>query len=203
MYWLRSVPAALRVAIYAAALVVTFALAMGMGAAAFMLYAGNSTRSSENAESQRDSNQKQAQSNASEAEYTADVADIQNRAVEAFVSSHEKLTRYDNLSTDDVEDLQANRTALQEYGNLAENLSPPEEYLGQYELFNAAIDELSNATEIAYRVVTNPVSATAADFQEYDVLVAEATANLERSNEALGQDYRTTEGLPKVGPAAL
>jgi len=199
---LRSVPAALRVAIYAAALVVTFALAMSMGAAAFMLYAG-SIGSSEDAESQRDSNQKQAQSNTSEAEYTADVADIQNRAVEALANSHEKLTRYDNLSIDDVEDLQANRTALQEYGNLAENLSPPEEYLGQYELFNAAIDELSNATEIAYRVVTSPVSATAADFQEYDVLVAEATANLERSNEALGQDYRTTEGLPKVGPAAL
>ena len=102
-----------------------------------------------------------------------------------------------------MEDLQANRIALEEYSNLTEDLSPPEEYLGQYELFSAAIDELSNAAEIAYRVVTNPVSATPADFQEYDVLVAEATANLERSNEALGQDYRTTEGLPKVGPAAL
>ena len=123
--------------------------------------------------------------------------------MEAFVGGHEKLTRYDNLSADDVEDLQANRIALEEYRNQAENLDPPEEYLGQYELFSAAIDELSDASEIGYRVVANPTSATPADFQGYDVLVAEATANLERSNEALGQHYRTTEGLPRVGPAAL
>ena len=202
MHWLRSLPAALRVAIYAATVVVMFALAAGIGAVAATLY-GGSIGSSEGAKSQQDSNQEQAQSNAGEAEYTADVADIQNRAVEAFVGSHDKLTRYDNLSADDVEDLQSNRIALEEYSNLAENLSPPEEYLGQYKLFRAAIDELSNAAEIAYRVVANPGSATPDAFQEYDVLVTEATANLESSNEALGKDYRTTEGLPKVGPAAL
>jgi hypothetical protein len=200
--WLRSLPAALRIAIYAAALVVVIALAMGIGAIIATLYQG-SIGSSEEAESQRDSNQEQAQSNASEVEYTDDVAEIQNGAVEAFVGTHEKLTRYDNLSAADVEDLQANRIALEEYSNLAENLSPPEEYLGQYELFRAAIDDLSNAAEIAYRVVANPGSATPGDFQEYDVLVTEASANLEGSNEALGKDYRTTEGLPKVGPAAL
>jgi hypothetical protein len=200
--WLRSLPAALRIAIYAAALVVVIALAMGIGAIIATLYQG-SIGSSEEAESQRDSNQEQAQSNASEVEYTDDVAEIQNGAVEAFVGTHEKLTRYDNLSADDVEDLQANRIALEEYSNLAENLSPPEEYLGQYKLFRAAIDNLSNAAEIAYRVVANPGSATPGAFQEYDVLVTEATANLESSNEALGKDYRTTEGLPKVGPAAL
>ena len=202
MNWFRSLPAALRIAIYAAACIVVFTLAMGIGAIAATLYQG-SIGSSEEAESQRDSNQEHAQSNASKAEYIAGVADIQNRAVEAFVGTHEKLTRYDNLSADDVEDLQANRIALEGYSNLAENLSPPEEYLGQYKLFSAAIDELSNAAEIAYRVVANPGSATPDDFQEYDVLVTEATANLESSNEALGQDYRTTEGLPKVGPAAL
>jgi hypothetical protein len=200
--WLRSLPAALRIAIYAAALVVVIALAMGIGAIIATLYQG-SIGSSEEAESQRDSNQEQAQSNASEVEYTDDVAEIQNGAVEAFVGTHEKLTRYDNLSAADVEDLQANRIALEGYSNQAENLSPPEEYLGQYKLFRAAIDNLSNAAEIAYRVVANPGSATPGDFQEYDVLVTEASANLEGSNEALGKDYRTTEGLPKVGPAAL
>jgi hypothetical protein len=199
---LRSLPAALRIAIYAVAAVVMLALAAGLGAIASTLYQG-SIGSSEGAGSQRDSNQEQAQSATSEAEYTADVAEIQNGAVEAFVGTHEKLTRYDNLSADDVEDLQTNRIALEGYSNLAENLTPPEEYLGQYELFSAAIDDLSNAAEIAYRVVANPGSATPDDFQEYDVLVTEATANLESSNEALGQDYRTTEGLPKVGPAAL
>ena len=177
MHWLRSLPAALWVAIFAAAVVVLFALAAGIGAIAVILYEGR-IESSEGAESQRDSNQEHAQSNASKAEYIAGVADIQNRAVEAFASSHEKLTRYDNLSVDDVEDLQTNRIALEEYSNLAENLSPPEEYLGQYERFSAAIDKLSNAAEIAYRVVTNPASATPADFQEYDALVAEATANV-------------------------
>jgi hypothetical protein len=201
--WWRSLPAALRIAIYAAACgVVGLALGIGIGAIAATLYEG-SIGSSKGAESQGDSNQEQAQSDASAAKYTADVADIQNRAVEAFVGTHEKLIRYDNLSADDVEDLQANRIALEEDSNLAENLSPPEEYLGQYNLFRAAIDDLSNAAEIAYRVVANPVSATPDAFQEYDVLVTEATANLESSNEALGQDYRTTEGLPKVGPAAL
>ena len=72
------------------------ALAAGIGAVRTTLY-GGSIGPSEGAESQRGSNQEQAQSNASEAEHTADVAGIQNKVIEAFAGDHEKVTRYDNL----------------------------------------------------------------------------------------------------------
>ncbi|MCA1729779.1 MAG: hypothetical protein LC751_10355, partial [Actinobacteria bacterium] len=59
------------------------------------------------------------------------------------------------------------------------------------------------AAEIAQRVTTAPTSATPADFKEYDNRVAEATSGLKQSNEALGQDYSTTEGFRKVGSLAF
>ena len=70
-------------------------------------------------------------------------------------------------------------------------------------MFSGAIRNLYAAAEIARRVTAAPASATASDMKEYDDRVAEATSGLEQSNEILGQDYSTTEGLPKVGPSAL
>ena len=138
-----------------------------------------------------------------EADYLAEVGDIQNGSVESFARVHDKLLRYDSLTPADVEDIEADQVALKDYTDRNDNLTPPEEYQGHHELLSAATGELSEAAEIAYRVAAHPVSATPADFREYDSLVTGATANLERSNEVLGQNYRTTEGLPRVGPRAL
>ena len=70
-------------------------------------------------------------------------------------------------------------------------------------MFSGAIRNLYAAAEIARRVTAAPTSATPADFKEYDNRVAEATSGLKQSNEVLGQDYSTTEGLQKVGPSGL
>ena len=137
------------------------------------------------------------------ASYAQNVGDIQNAAVQTFTRIHDRLRRYDALSTADIETIEADYLALENYSGQAEDLAVPEEYKGQHEMFSGAIRNLYAAAEIAQRVTAAPASATAADFKEYDERVAEATSGLEQSNEILGQDYSTTEGLPKVGPSAL
>ena len=137
------------------------------------------------------------------ASYAQNVGDIQNAAVQTFTRIHDRLRRYDTISAADIETIEADYLALENYSGQAEDLAVPEEYKGQHEMFSGAIRNLYAAAEIARRVTAAPASATAADFKEYDDRVAEATSGLEQSNEILGQDYNTTEGLPKVGPSAL
>ena len=137
------------------------------------------------------------------ASYAQNVGDIQNAAVQTFTRIHDRLRRYDTISAADIETIEANYLALENYSVQAEDLDVPEDYKGQHEMFSGAIRNLYAAAEIAWRVTAAPVSATAADFKEYDERVAEATSGLEQSNEILGQDYSTTEGLPKVGPSGL
>jgi hypothetical protein len=137
------------------------------------------------------------------ARYVQSVGDIQNAAVQTFTRIHDRLRRYDALSAADIETIEADYLALATYSAQAEDLDVPEEYKGQHEMFSDAIGNLYAAAEIAQRVTAAPVSATAADFKEYDERVADATSGLEQSNEILAQDYSTTEGLPKVGPSAL
>jgi uncharacterized protein involved in exopolysaccharide biosynthesis len=201
VHWLRSRPPALRVAVYAAGSVAVLILAVGIGMVATILYEGT-TGFLGDAEPQQNSDQEHTQTNTAEG-YIVEVGNIQNGAVETFVDSNERLLRYDTLTVDDIDAMEANYLALEDYKNQVGNLSPPEEHKDQYKLLSAAVDELYTAAEIAYRVAGEPVSATAADFQEYDVLVARATANLKQSNEALGLNYSTTEGLPRVGPSGL
>ena len=137
------------------------------------------------------------------ASYAQNVGDIQNAAVQTFTRIHDRLRRYDALSAADIETIEADYLALATYSAQAEDLDVPEEYKGQHEMFSDAIGNLYAAAEIAQRVTAAPVSATAADFKEYDERVADATSGLVQSNEILAQDYSTTEGLPKVGPSAL
>ena len=138
-----------------------------------------------------------AEENASEGsrktEYLSEVADIQNGSVEASLESNEKLLRYDRLNPDDVEEMEANYDTLGDYNDRVQDLDPPEEYEGQYKLFVLAIDELYAANELAYRLVADPTSATQAGFEAYDQHVDRATAYLQRSNEILDRDYKTTE----------
>jgi hypothetical protein len=137
------------------------------------------------------------------ARYVENVGAIQNAAVQTFTRINDRLRRYDTLTADDTAAIEADYLALETYSAQAQDLQIPEEYKAQHELFSGAIGDLYAAAEIAQRVTATPVSATSADFGEYDNHVAEATSALEQSNEVLGQDYSTAEGLPKVGSSAL
>ena len=137
------------------------------------------------------------------ARYVENVGDIQNAAVQTFTRINDRIRRYDTLTVDDTVAIEADYLALQTYSAQAQNLDVPDEYEAEHELFSGAIGDLYAAAEIARRVTAAPISATPADFNEYDDLVAEATSDLEQSNEVLGRDYSTTAGLPKVGSLAL
>lgn len=153
-----------------------------------------SPRTGEAARQQDGEQQQSTSSQKDEAEYLAEVGDIQNGSVEAFLESDERLRRYDALDADDVEDMRANSVALRDYRDRVADLEPPERYRGQREVFGGAIGELHEAVEVAYRVVNDPASATQSDFAAYDDHVDKAAADLRRSNEMIRRDYATIEG---------
>ena len=135
-----------------------------------------------------------------EADYVGTVGDIQTRAVETFMESHDKLLRYDALTADDVDEMKANETALQDMTNQAANLAPPRKYEEQHEVFGAAIDELREAARMAHGMAADPVAAAELGFDEYEARVNEASALLRRSNELLGKDYEALEGVREISP---
>ena len=135
-----------------------------------------------------------------ENEYVDAVGDIQSRAVETFLKSHDKLLRYDALTADDIEEMQANETALQDMADQAANLAPPKRYEEQHGVFSAAIDELHEAARLAHGMAADPVAAAEFGFDEYDGRVNEASTLLQRSNELLGKDYEAIEGVQEISP---
>jgi hypothetical protein len=130
--------------------------------------------------------------------YVHEVGEIQANSVETFLDSHEKFLRYDALTSGDIEMMQANQAALQELADQASHLGAPQKYRDQKDAFVSAIDELHQAAHLAYTLAADPISATQADFDDYDGLVNEAGAALQQSNEILGKDYKTIEGLRNV-----
>jgi hypothetical protein len=142
--------------------------------------------------------EKAASDGSSEATYLDEIADIQKGSVEASLRSNDKLLRYDRLTADDVQVMKANSAALKSYGRRAKDLDPPTEYEDQHEVFVLAINELRDANELAYRLAADPQSATQADFEAYDRYVDKATADLRRSNEMLGKDYKTTGAAQEI-----
>jgi hypothetical protein len=135
------------------------------------------------------------------ATYVHRVGEIQANAVETFLDSHEKLLRYDSLTSEDIEEMQANQAALRGFAEQASDLNAPQRDREQKVVFLSAIDELRQAAQLAYALAADPISATQADFENYDRLVDEATADLQQSNEILGKDYKTTEGVRSVTTA--
>jgi hypothetical protein len=135
-----------------------------------------------------------------EARYAGAVGDIQARSVEAFRGSHLKLLRYDALTAADVEAMQANKTALEALNRQTADLAPPRKYEEQYEVFSAAIDELHEATRLAYAMAADPVAAAELGFDEYDGHVNKAAGLLQRSNELLNREYETIENVREVSP---
>ena len=214
MQWLRKRSLPVRVSVYAAAAILAFALAAGVGAVGALMLRGDPNLSGseepqpldeqKNAArpQERDtaSQQKDTASQQSEAEYVSKVGDIQGNAVEISLDSHDKLLRYDVLTNDDLEGLQANEAALQELAKQVDTLDPPQKYEGQYEVIRSAIDELHMAAQLAYELVADPTAATKSKFDEYDRRVAEADGRLQDSNERLGRDYETLGGVQEISP---
>lgn len=136
-----------------------------------------------------------------QAEYLDRIGEIQAGSVDAFLDSNGKLLRYDNLTAEDVDELEANYLALRDFRRRADELSPPGKYEGQYESFDFALGDLHYAAELAYRLAADPISATQADFDAYALHVDRAEEHLRRSNEILGREFETTESarMPTLG----
>ena len=130
--------------------------------------------------------------------YVDGIGEIQANSVEAFLDSHEKLLRYDTLTSGDIEEMQANQAALQGFVDQASDLRAPKQYRNHKDGFVSAIDELHQAAQLAYALAADPISATQADFDDYDRLVDEAAAGLRRSNQILGKDFKGIEGVREV-----
>jgi hypothetical protein len=131
-------------------------------------------------------------------QYVDGVGEIQANSVEAFLDSHEKLLRYDTLTSGDIEEMQANQAALQGFVDQASDLRAPKQYRNQKDAFVSAIDELHRVAQLAYALAADPIAATQADFADYDRLVNEAAAGLRQSNKILGKDFKTIEGVQGV-----
>jgi hypothetical protein len=136
-----------------------------------------------------------------ETTYIHGVGEIQAISIETFLDSHNKLLRYDALTADDVEELQANQTALEAFTRQAGDLNAPQKYSEQNEIFLSAINELHEAAQLAYTLAADPTSATQPKFEEYDHHVDKAIVGLQRSNELLNRDYKTIEDVQGVSPA--
>lgn len=199
--WLRKRSLPVRILVYAVAATLAFAVAAGVGATTAVMLQGDLSlpgkeepRQPGDREDVPRSQEQEDAAQQSEAEYVARVGDIQDKSVEAFLDSHDKLMRYDALTSDDIEEMQANEAALQGFTNQVDSLDPPQEYREQYEMFRTAINELHEATKLAYSLAADPIAATKSEFDEHDRHVDQAAARLQRSNEILGRDYKTIEG---------
>ncbi len=129
-----------------------------------------------------------------EDEYLATVERLQVISVETFLDTDEKFSRYDSVTSDDLEQMQANADALEGYRARADALVPPEEYEAQHEVFRSAIAELSQAAGLAHSLTADPSSLTSSSLDEYELHVDRAASGLRQSNESLGRDYKTIEG---------
>ena len=130
--------------------------------------------------------------------YVHGVGEIQANSVEAFLDSHERFLHYDALTSGDIEEMQADQAALKEYAHQATDLRAPQKYREQKDAFLSAIEELHQAAQLAYSLAADPISATQADFDDYERIVNEAANDLQRSNEILGKDYKAIEGVQGI-----
>jgi hypothetical protein len=214
-----------RLIVYAVAAILAVVMAASMGAAAALVVAGNLSwptgersgpgepnRASEQGKppqrQQEDADRSQQEEAGAKREqpatqgkqipYVSEVGEIQVDSVEAFSDSHEKLLRYDTITSGNIDEMRANQLALRELVDRASVLEAPQKYREQKDAFVSAIDELHQAAQLAYILAADPISATQADFDDYDHLLDDAAADLQQSNEILGKDYKTIGGLQEV-----
>jgi hypothetical protein len=186
-----------RLWVYIVLAALTLAVAAGVGAMAALMMRGDVGLP---ASEKPQHSEEQANAQQSEADYVGEVGKIQSSSVETFLDSHDKLLRYDALTADDVEEMNANQTALQRSTDQVDDLDPPQKYREQYNAFRSAISKLQEAAQLAYTLAADPTAATQTGFEEYDRGVDETAARLERSNEILGRNYKSIEGVRRVSP---
>jgi hypothetical protein len=207
---LQELPLPLRVLAYVAAAAAVLAVAAGVGVVAALTLGANEgppegakpeltgQYNPEQGGKPENVAEKAPSDGSSEAAYLEEVADIQNGSVEASLRSNNKLLRYDALTAKDVEELKVDYVALENYARRVRDLAPSAEHEDQYKVFVLAIGELRDANELAYRLAADPSSVTQADFEAYDRHMDRATAYLRRSNEMLGEDYKTTGAARRI-----
>jgi hypothetical protein len=207
---LQELPLPLRVLAYVAAAAAVLAVAAGVGVVAALTLGANEgppegakpeltgQYNPEQGGKPENVAEKAPSDGSSEAAYLEEVADIQNGSVEASLRSNNKLLRYDALTAEDVKELKANYVALENYARRVRDLAPSAEHEDQYKVFVLAIGELRDANELAYRLAADLSSVTQADFEAYDRHMDRATAYLRRSNEMLGEDYKTTGAARRI-----
>lgn len=218
--WLKQRSFPIKVLLYAAAAILAFAVAAGVGATIALMIQGDlglparnepelaseqgNTTQRRGADAdqlrQEEANpeQEEAASQQAQAEYVNRVGEIQANSVETFLDSHDRLLQYDAVTAEDVKEMQANQAALQGFTAQVDDLSPPQMYKEQYDVFRSAINDLHEAAKLAYTLAADPTTATQSGFDEYDRYVNEAAAGLRRSNEILGRNYKTIEGVQRV-----
>jgi hypothetical protein len=190
-----------RLLAYAVAAILAFVMAASVGAVAALLTSGNASPPIGETTRPDASSPPGEQGNFAQHDqttYVDEVGEIQANSVDAFLDSHEKLLRYDALTSGDVKKMQADQAALKGFADQASALGAPQKYREPKDVFLSAIDEMHQAAQLAYALAADPVSATQADFDDYDRLVDEATAGLRRSDEILGKNYKTIEGVQGV-----
>jgi hypothetical protein len=215
-----------RLLAYAAAVTLVFVLAISVGAVAALMVGGDlrwpageraaSEEPTRSADVQsKTSQRKAAETTLSQQQYSGakggqpapedelityanEVGEIQADSVEAFLDSHEKLLRYDALTSADIEKMQANQAALQVLASRASDLRTPPIYRDQKDAFLSAIEELHQAAQLAYALAADPTSATLSGFRNYDNHVDKAATLLQQSNELLDRDYKKLEGVRSV-----
>lgn len=197
MQWLMSLPLAVRVLVVALALGALVILAAGIPA----LISSTSERASgfvQGVEGQQlDTGEATVDSGESTVspeteEYLSKVKETNVGAVEAFLESDEKLRKFDSLTSEDVEDMEANRNEVADNLDQIEELDPPAEYQEQYELFHSAIVDLDEAAGLAYSMASNPDSITPAMPERYDLLLDRADFRLQQSDAILESRPETT-----------
>jgi hypothetical protein len=215
-----------RLLVYAVAAILSFVMAASVGAAAALLVGGHPSwptgeragseepnpageRGKSPQRQQADADRPQQENSGAKREqaaspdkqttYVHEVGEIQANAVKTLLDSNEKLLRYDALTSGDIEKMQGNQAALQEFADQASNLNAPRKYTDQSDAFLSAIEELHQAAQLAYALAADPISATQADFDHYDRLVNEAAAGLQKSNKILGKNFKTIDRVHRVG----
>jgi hypothetical protein len=129
----------------------------------------------------------QERSSVGEGEYLSMVGEIQAGSEESFRDTDARFSRFDSLTSDDLERMRTNADGLRGYLDQVDNLDPPERYEGHYELFRAAIDDFYQAAELAHSLGSNPASLTKSSLDEYRLYRDRATSGLQQANEVLDQ----------------
>jgi hypothetical protein len=124
--------------------------------------------------------------------YLSKVKDTNVGAVEAFLEIDEKLRKFDSLTPEDVEDIEADRNEVADNLDQIEELDPPAEYQEQYEHFHSAIVDLDEAAGLAHSMASDPDSITPAMPERYDLLLDRADFRLQQSDAILESAPETT-----------